>query len=732
MTIIKAHPENAPRQNSDHQHGYHAMHKSSLYCALIAAFFLLVGCSTDPEQSRAVPVELPTDPDGTPVTRIGPTANFDPSAGVVPTPNNLVYAGSVDGTLNLPVADPANFGDPLVALNAQDGWSTTAPMVMTFSAAVDPATVIPGQSVRVFQVTLSGVGGAVTGVTRELAAPAEFVAFIHPADTTQTQLVILPTRPLAAKSHFAVVITNDIADAQGGHVVASQIYHIIKNTDPLVDADGNSTIVLPDASAQALEPLRQLTNAREAAVAAAAGPARDRIMLSWTVSTQSITDVIDHFAANTAAAATHTVAPFAGGVTTSAAGGQGFAQIRVGRIAVPYGLQAPGDTDPVNPARILSGHWQGAGGSNLTRFNPAMVPRSTQTIPMIVTVPIPGAGGVVPAMPAAGWPVVIFQHGIGGNRTHAIAIADSAARAGFVVVSIDQPLHGITDTTSSFYATGTLHTATGTTATERHFNVDLVDNSTGAPGADGTIDTSGTHFINLARLLTSRDNLRQTQADLLTLIATIPSLSVPGTTIDSSRIHFVGHSLGAMAGIGAIGANDVVASATLAMPGGGIARLLDASATFGPRIRAGLAAAGVQAGTPAYDQFMFAAQTIVDSADPINHGRASANAPIHMIAVVGDGGEVNLTDQVVPFVVPTAPLSGTSPLAAVMGLTPVSATTENTAGVRGLVRFVQGDHGSIISTTASAAATTEMQTQMATFMATFGTTLRITNEDVVQ
>src|SRR3546814_5166859 len=47
------------------------------------------------------------------------------------------------------------------------------------------------------------------------------------------------------------------------------------------------------------------------------------------------------------------------------------------------------------------------------------------------------------AMPADGWPVVIFQHGITGNRTQMIAIAPALAAAGFATVAIDLPLHGL-------------------------------------------------------------------------------------------------------------------------------------------------------------------------------------------------------------------------------------------------------------------------------------------------
>ncbi|MEX0899445.1 MAG: lipase [Gammaproteobacteria bacterium] len=702
------------------------MHKSLLLSAVLATL-LVAGCSTDPEESRAVPVTVPTQPDGTPITAIGPTANFDPTTGALPTPNNLAYIGSTDGTLNPPVADATNFGDPLVAISALDGWSTVAPMVTRFSAAVDPATVVPGQSVKMFEVTLSGPGGAVTGVERELSAPGEFVAFMNPGDTTGQTLVIMPTAPLAGASHYVVVLTNAIEGTDGAPVTPSQIYAITKNADPLIDGDGNNTTILPDANAAALEPLRQLTNALETAVSASAGIDRSHMVLTWTVSTQSTTEVIDYVAANVESAA-HLLAP--SGLTTAAIGGAGAANIYFGWIDLPYYLQAPSDDGAGDPTRILSGHWEGQAGSNLTRFNPVPVERSTQRVPVVLTVPAAGT------MPAEGWPIAVFQHGITGNRTQMLAMADASAQAGRAVISIDQPLHGVTATTSPFYAgnPGGVHATPGFAATERTFDVDLVDNATGAPGPDGTIDGSGTHTVNLSRLLTARDNLRQAQADLLTVFATIPDLvTVDAQTFDATAVHFVGHSLGAMVGIGALGAvdADAVSTATLAMPGGGIARLLDASVSFGPRIRAGLAAAGVDAGTPAYDSFMFAAQTVIDSADPINHGaRAAANSPIHMIEVIGDG-DANLPDQVVPNSVATAPLSGTEPLAAVMGLEAITETTTDAAGVWGIVRFTEGDHGSILSPAASVAATVEMQSQMATFMATFGTTIPVTNDAVV-
>ena len=79
-------------------------------------------------------------------------------------------------------------------------------------------------------------------------------------------------------------------------------------------------------------------------------------------------------------------------------------------------------------------------------------------------------------------------------------------------------------------------------------------------------------------------------------------------------------------------------------------------------------------------------------------------------------------------------LSGTSPLIELLGLTDVGAidVPVGTADVRtsgtGLdiaVRFNQGDHGSILSPAASAAATQEMQRQTVNFHASRGACLPI-------
>jgi hypothetical protein len=299
------------------------------------------------------------------------------------------------------------------------------------------------------------------------------------------------------------------------------------------------------------------------------------------------------------------------------------------------------------------------------------------------------------------------------------------------------PLHGLTDPSNPFYIGNTPFAGLG--AHERTFDLDIADNATGAPGPDGVIDTSGSYFINLTSLLTSRDNLRQGVSDLLELSHAASSLP----NVDASHIRFVGQSLGSIVGTTFLAFDPNVQSGVLNVPGGGIARLLDASPAFGPRIHAGLAAAGIVQGTPAYDAYFVATQTVIDSGDPINMivnntfltPKQTADdpfpKPILLQEVIG-GGDV-LPDQVIPNRVAGAPLSGTEPLIQALGLAPISETVLLTnGGLHGAVRFLQGEHGSLLDPTDFPATTVEMQGEMASFVVSNGNAVIVSNPSVVQ
>ncbi|HEX5756685.1 MAG TPA: hypothetical protein VFY12_10095, partial [Arenimonas sp.] len=120
------------------------------------------------------------------------TARFDPTNSVIPFPFDLLRLGSTDGTLNIPVANPANFADPAVAMNALDGFSTVAPWATKFSAAINPNTVVPGSTVRLFEVGPAGQAPA----PRPLTAGVDYTAVVAPSYHADPGIAIVPLKPL--------------------------------------------------------------------------------------------------------------------------------------------------------------------------------------------------------------------------------------------------------------------------------------------------------------------------------------------------------------------------------------------------------------------------------------------------------------------------------------------------------------------------------------------------------
>jgi len=629
-------------------------------------------------------------------------ASFDPSGSppVIPFPSTFVYQGTQDGTLNIPTADPENLADPQVALNQMDGFSPISPIATAMNRDLDPASISVGGSVHVIQVEADPtLGFATTGVVAPVG-PDAMVALGVPGN-----LVLQPTRPLTPNATYLVLLTNGLTDVDGEPLERSLTYSLLAGPT--------------DLTSPSLAPVQQITRSH-LAISDAIGVPSDSVVLSWTFNVQSIRETLQAVKDNTTAQPFF-AAKFAGATTSTlnpAAAGK--ADIWNGTLDIPYFQTAVGDG---GASDALDGFWTGPEGSLLTRFNPMPVATGTETIPVLISVPnaTSAQGGV---MPAEGWPVAIFQHGITQDRTNLIAIADSMADAGFAVVAIDMPMHGIVSSENPLNAAATPYP----NDRERHFEIDAANNSDPADqNPDGQIDASGSHFYQLTNLANSRDNLRQAVSDLLVLSASVGGVQKanpedPAILFDTSRKAFIGHSLGGIVGSVYLSYDDTINSATLAMAGSGIARLLAGSENFGPVINGGLAANGAPVGSPQYDQFLLAAQTLIDSGDPANHMQALAIAgtPIHFIEVIGDA--------TVPNAVAGAPFSGTDPMAALLGLQPVSTTTNG----GGLVRFTAGGHGSILDPTASLEATVEMQTQMAVFAATNGTVLQITDSSVIE
>ncbi len=619
----------------------------------------------------------------------------------IPFPNAVLFAGSDDTTLNITLDDdvaPNDFSNPQVALNGIDGFSLTQPLLAGFDVPegtmIDPESVILGETVYVFEVsTTDAPEFGVTGILSELVAGQ--VSVVAGTDS----VVVVPVVPLQESTSYMVVVTDGVT------ILGAPDLRLVNSVFRLV----SGTLELTGALA-GLEPVRRATSAM---LNATAGQdfASSEVVNIFTTRTQSITAPME--AVSNAAAGGGAITMLPAGMTTQDINeaSPGDADLFVGTLDVPYYQTAPNGP---NDQTAIASFWRAADGGFITAANPMPEPTSIQTIPVLMTVPNASSEQT---MPPAGWPVAIFVHGINNDRTFMLAVADVMANAGFAVIAIDQVMHGITDVTNDLSAANPVFA----NDVERHFGLDLVNNATGAPGPDGFVDSSGTHFFSPRQLLNTRDNLRQSVSDLLVLSESIANVaSVP---LDASRQALIGHSLGGTTATTFAAFTDNLSSVTLAMPAAGLVETIVASPAFSGPVLGGLAAAdeNLVPGTPEFASFVVAAQTVIDAADPINFAaRAAATNPIHMIEVIGD--------QVVPNLIDGAPLAGTEQLARVMGLVGVSANTSGSA----LVRYIAGDHGSILSPAASPEAFAEMQLQTATFAASGGTAITVTDPTVVQ
>ncbi len=669
--------------------------------ALLIAGFMLGGCAGSANDDIG-----PTNPqagNGNPANQPGVgsfRARFVPLSGVLPYPTDLYFNGSTDGTLNIP-ASP--FLPNAAAINALDGYSTVATATARFSAAINPAT-ISGATVRMIEVTVDNATKATIGVRGVRVYGTDYTARVaSTVDSAGSTLEIVPLRPLtpstgATNVGYLIVLTNGLQSTSGAAATPDNDYATIKSAQPTCAAITNVS----------LNGICLLTGA-QLQIAAAVGVPAANVVLTFSFSTQATHDTLDVAAA--LAQPTAIVTQFTGlNLSALSPSLPPIADVYVGTLAIPYYH---------NPAAPLTGSWRGAPftavpgaapTTHLTRFNPVPVVQANLTIPLFVTVPNALSGQ---AKPVAGWPVVIFQHGLRGNRSQSAAVAAAYAAQGFVVAAIDIPLHGITDTTSPLYQG----------PNERTFNLDLVNNATGAPGADGMIDPSGTHIINLTSLLTSRDNLRQAAIDIVQLSKSLPNLDLDGDTvpdIDATRIHYSSISLGSIVGTVANALPISTQSAYLNVPGGGIANLLRESAALSPSVNAGLAAAGLQPGTTLYEQFFRDAQTVVDSGDPLNYvATAFAARPILVSQVIND------------LVVPN---TATQRLINAAAFVKANAAGPNgvAAGGGRWVHFTSGSHGSLLDPSSSLAVTTEMQTHAASLVVSGGGAFVIANPAILE
>ena len=703
--------------------------------ALLAAF-VISGCSggssnigpTDPQSGNGAP---PTPPAGAFVPL------FRPSGGVLPFPIDLYFSGTTDGTLNLP-ASVAAFTPHFAALNALDGFSTTADITLRFSSPVDAAT-LPA-NVRVIRAAIDNATKATVGVLGILQAGVDYSIGISPdIDSGDSTVLIRPLRPLVASTGgtnngYLILVTDGVRSTTGTAATPDTEYLAVR-TAAIADLTGG---VNPPTCASitnaTLNGICRLTYAHLAIGSQLPGPlavAPTSVVASWSFSTVATRDTLAVVAATTAE---RPYSVSSTGLDTSFMGLPGIADIYDGTLNVAYRLAVPPTTTSTS---ILTTPWQAAGPSpsplidpasrHLTRFNPVPAAGTAIDIPLILMVP-----NIMPK-PPGGWPVAVFVHGFPRDRTDALLVSDTMASRGFATIAIDMPLHGVTPSSAAY-------AQQFATPIERTFDMDLKINAQfGVPGQDGQVDPTGVNFLNLTDVLVQRDNSRQAIADLIALIRTIPAIDfdgVAGADFDASRIHMIGYSLGGLhAGtvLGLLG-NEVVKSSALPSAAAMLTETVKQSATYGPLINNLLAASGLPANTTLYRNFFRNVQAVFDAADTVNYastmaGTAAGGREVYFSTFEGGAGGFP-TDPVVPVnstrrLIDTAGGTGVTRVNSV-GVTSVAGTNG------GWVPFSQGIHNSLLDPGPSPATTIELQSQIADFLASGGDSIVITNGTVIQ
>jgi pimeloyl-ACP methyl ester carboxylesterase len=652
----------------------------------LAAAAIVSGCeSGSSDEPQAIAFTPTAAPSGA-----GFVAMYAPPVDNVPYPNDIYNPTGTKLAVPVKVTSPLS-----AALNTLDGFSTTAVISAPFNGPLDVASLTPWNPLTMGPTAASAsivVLNATAG-TPLIPGVDYTVRISAAAGSGGGMLEIVPLKPLAPRTRYAFIVTNGVRSTANVAAGADLVFGAVRDT---YLAGGTSVPGQP-----ALDPLfLVIPPLLEAARAIGIQPSN--VVVAWSMLTQSTSDVLDVVDATTAARPALLQAT---GLTTAQLGLNlpGIASIYAGYLDVAY------YGDPANPLTSFWLNSQLTGPPNVQNPTP-FVRVPNRRIPLLATLPNAQS---MQTKPASGWPVVIFQHGITLNRTVMFAMADSFAAAGFAVVAIDLPLHGITDTANPFYQA----------PNERHFNLDNVG-AVGVFAPDGQID-NGWQILNVANPLNARDHIRQAVADTIALKRTLPGLDFPNAAnpdLDGNRIHFVGSSLGSIISGVFLGVDSEIRTATLQSPAGPWTSILtDPQAIdFGAPIRRALAAQGLPQGTIGFDNFVRDLQTVIDPVDPVNFAvDAAATHPIHVIEILGDTA------------VPNGP---TDYIAQLWGLPSVSTTAAAPppATVEGIVRFTAGAHSSLFNPQPNAAVTQEMQRQTVTYAASAGSQILITNTSVVQ
>ncbi|HWU86628.1 MAG TPA: hypothetical protein VN253_05110 [Kofleriaceae bacterium] len=650
----------------------------------LACLFLIVAASGCPN--------IKTDPfdEETPQE---PVVEFDPSNKIIPFPNNLLLDATT-GKVSLPAQCNESVAGRVIresALNKLDGFGMfETALTVTFSEDVDAASLAERIVLYKRQTGTAQVDPAAAvpiPVVTQLATTTRYdLSCGNPAMIPQ--LIIIPRVPLEQKSSYVVALLDGIKTAKGAAFTASGTWRLVRGAkNPVTIKEGivvaNETPLDPTKreDRERLDGIDLLWRAHAAALKFVADdlPAdkqqsRDKILLAWEFKTQTSTDPLDPMVAgspaseidramglvqNTSLPGFSRVTPPFDQCKPTDSDTQCYLKIRIGNnsyatgdaLCLQLGCAAIGD---VVGSGLISKQYQvdtpnqytGTGAKPIPGpWADPNTPASVKSEAIEVLSLIPAA-----APPPTGYPVVIFQHGLGQSKTNAFAIAGQLAALGFATVAIDAVSHDSRAVRIS------------------NDSARLCADPSPPPCAradcgPSPIDHPQCYAPFLSpNLPATRDGIRQTVIDQQRLVAALKACGTANcgpVKVDPAHILYVGQSLGGIIGSISTAMTPDIKAAVLNVPGVGWADILENTQTLAIQCMLvdGLIAVGILQGEPSnltavpptglcttpawkaqpgYRQFSVIGRWLLDAADPANFTRKLATRRFLIQEVVGD------------------------------------------------------------------------------------------------
>lgn len=457
------------------------------------------------------------------------------------------------------VREPA-FAGTVSALNRLDGFSTIGPLVVGFSKEIDPAGA--EKAMRIVDVDdASPTKGKAIDVLSLYYSTTDSDAVVE--DYT---LLVHPLEPLRQRTRYAFVMGEGIRTAKGGSLVV---------------ASSATERLLSDEPGEYAESVR-----RALPIALrATGWTKESVRIATVFTTASVRDVVEAIGSDRRAAPPpRQAAPF----TLEKKGDGADKRARfVGRYEAPEYRRA-------KPTAGTGTFDVGADGRPVIQKTTALEAYLSFS----------------DATRSGPRPIVVFGHGLGGDKDGVWGTAERLAQLGVAVVGIDAPEHGSRSDPPT-----------------KDGKSDLFQSVTGFFAANPE-----TKQFDMERV---RDNFRQMGSDQLELVRFLQTLGtldllplgapdgIPD--LDTSRILYLGHSFGSVLGplVGAL--SPEIVAACWNVGGSGLATLIRDSGLFSL-----LVDAFRPPGTPKADvaKFFAIAQAILDPGDPGNFARFTTLEPL--------------------------------------------------------------------------------------------------------